>query len=322
MFDAQIEIFAWICVAIIVILSISLVTKLKIPFTKSKWMTAGLIWVFFYGAVVLFAKPQIAEKTLATMAQQTPSTNSSKSTQPCAPRKFKDWSNLCSQIIGYTNVQISQAEVATKLTLSYDGERIRLSGIVPEWYHQKFFTNIVPVFAVIDGKRFVEERYFFNGRFPCTVKVGDTTVKLAWDGMPHWIASATNTKLLIRAFRAGSIAEIQYAHLGRGKGQTANVSLMGFTAALRAFEGKSEKNNQKIAVSITPDDAVRLVAKKFAPNKLGVKQNELRTVQNPYGTGIFVYVPGTRFRGIERKFVWFVVGKTAIKLNGAASHTP
>jgi hypothetical protein len=47
----------------------------------------------------------------------------------------------------------------------------------------------------------------------------------------------------------------------------------------------------------------------------------LRSRPNPKGDGTFVYVPKTRFYGVERKVVWLVIDNQAYPLNGATRGT-
>lgn len=41
--------------------------------------------------------------------------------------------------------------------------------------------------------------------------------------------------------------------------------------------------------------------------------------RNPDGEGVLVYVPRTRFWGVERKLVWLVIDGQAFPLNGASA---
>ena len=60
-----------------------------------------------------------------------------------------------------------------------------------------------------------------------------------------------------------------------------------------------------------------VVASQLGSNKLGIVATDLLTKDNPRGEGIFVYVPKTRFSGVERRILWLVLNGEAFALNGA-----
>ena len=62
-------------------------------------------------------------------------------------------------------------------------------------------------------------------------------------------------------------------------------------------------------------NAVRLVSKSVESNKLNVTSGDLKAKKNPKGDGVFVYVPQTRFLGVERYVIWLVVEKKGYALN-------
>jgi hypothetical protein len=51
------------------------------------------------------------------------------------------------------------------------------------------------------------------------------------------------------------------------------------------------------------DPAINVVAASLGTNKLGIEASALRSRPNPKGDGTFVYVPQTRFYGVERKVI-------------------
>lgn len=63
--------------------------------------------------------------------------------------------------------------------------------------------------------------------------------------------------------------------------------------------------------------SVQVVASSLGSNKLGVSASDLREKPNPKGDGVFVYVPKTRFSGVERFVIWMVIDGQAYPLNGA-----
>ncbi len=238
-----------------------------------------------------------------------------RSVLECSPRQHRDWSNQCARIIAYAEVMFPPAELPTKLTISYNGGHVRLFGMVPTYYHLKFYTDELPVLASIAGAAYVADRSFFNENFPPVLAVGDVIVPLSWDGQPHWAASKSESDRLVAAFKDGSKVDIEYAHLGWGKGQRSQVSLLGFTAALQEFRRTEPRSTTQQQV-----DPSRIIAKMIAGNRLAITGDDLKTLSNPNGAGHFVYVPQTRFYGVERLFIWFVNGGHVVKLNGA-THT-
>lgn len=54
-------------------------------------------------------------------------------------------------------------------------------------------------------------------------------------------------------------------------------------------------------------------------NKLGVSRSDLEVIDNPKGDGYIVYVPETRFSGIERYLIWVVVDDKAYKTNSPSN---
>lgn len=73
----------------------------------------------------------------------------------------------------------------------------------------------------------------------------------------------------------------------------------------------SEPNQQ----SEEEANAVKLVNAAIETNKLNVTSNDLKAKKNPKGDGVFVYVPQTRYSGVERYVIWMVVDSQAYALN-------
>lgn len=63
-------------------------------------------------------------------------------------------------------------------------------------------------------------------------------------------------------------------------------------------------------------NAIRLVGASVESNKLDITSNDLRAKKNPKGDGFFVYVPQTRYSGVERHMIWMVIDPKAFALNG------
>ena len=65
------------------------------------------------------------------------------------------------------------------------------------------------------------------------------------------------------------------------------------------------------------DLAVFIVSTNLEENKLGITEDQLLSMENSKGSGVFVYVPETRYSGVERFILWLVLDGTAYPLNGA-----
>ncbi len=74
----------------------------------------------------------------------------------------------------------------------------------------------------------------------------------------------------------------------------------------------------------TDDDkkrAIETVATSIGINKLNIKASDLKAMNNPKGNGVYVYVPKTRYRGVERYVLWLVIDGKAYALNGPTKMT-
>ena len=74
----------------------------------------------------------------------------------------------------------------------------------------------------------------------------------------------------------------------------------------------SPESSQQSAEEV---DAVRLISGSVESNKLNVNSSDLKAKKNPNGVGVFVYVPQTRFNGIERYVIWMVIDSKGYALN-------
>lgn len=72
-----------------------------------------------------------------------------------------------------------------------------------------------------------------------------------------------------------------------------------------------ERANSDDAISVDEaffhGEARALVIMEVQPNKLSVGGREFRVKRNPIGKGCFVYDPRTRFSGVKRNLVWWVL---------------
>lgn len=65
---------------------------------------------------------------------------------------------------------------------------------------------------------------------------------------------------------------------------------------------------------------IAVVSRELGTNELGIDASHLRETPNPKGEGVFVYVPQTEYRGVERHVVWMVIEEKAFPLNGATKN--
>ena len=66
--------------------------------------------------------------------------------------------------------------------------------------------------------------------------------------------------------------------------------------------------------------SMQVVASALGSNELGITASDLREKPNPKGDGVFVFVPQTRFSGVERFVIWMVIDGEAYPLNGATKN--
>ena len=71
------------------------------------------------------------------------------------------------------------------------------------------------------------------------------------------------------------------------------------------------------ATPASQSEAVASISTVLGANNLGIDPSDLRKKANPKGDGVFVYVPQTRFSGVERYVLWMVIDGRAYPLNGA-----
>ena len=84
-----------------------------------------------------------------------------------------------------------------------------------------------------------------------------------------------------------------------------------FTTSVLA-EDKEKQNNLH--------QATEVVKASLGVNEFKVTESDLRAIKNRKGGGVFVYVPKTRFKGVERFILWMVIDGNAYALNGATKN--
>lgn len=233
-------------------------------------------------------------------------------------REYEDWRSDRSMILTFASVQIPRQDEAARLAISYDGHRVRLSGLYSKDYYMQSFTQSPPVFAAMDGTPYVAYPWFFEQAAPTTIRVGDVKIRLVWDGAPHWVASEADTAKLVQAFAKGLVAEVGYSASQAGKAGhfESSVPLAGFRSALTAFHD----TNEPMSASGHAQDPLDLIAPHLTGNQFEISRDDLRQKDNPNGEGYFVYVPETRFNGTERLFIWFANRGHVTKINGATDN--
>ena len=63
-----------------------------------------------------------------------------------------------------------------------------------------------------------------------------------------------------------------------------------------------------------------VVSRDLGINELGIEASHLSEMPNPKGEGTFVYVPQTRYSGVERYVIWLVIEDRAFALNGVTKN--
>lgn len=122
---------------------------------------------------------------------------------------------------------------------------------------------------------------------------------------------------MCRPFRCLSFAvvfSLCTGPLGCGSGEGAKP------IAKRQPKTVQQKPAPKPAVKNSQTRAIQLVSSLLEYNDLNIRASDLRGKNNPKGQGVFVYVPKTRFRGVERYIAWVVIDGRAYSINGATKN--
>ena len=86
-------------------------------------------------------------------------------------------------------------------------------------------------------------------------------------------------------------------------------------------EQPSESNHIGVVsrdLGINPSESnhIGVVSRELGMNQLDIEASHLSEMPNPKGEGTFVYVPQTRYSGVERYVIWLVIENRAFALNG------
>lgn len=229
---------------------------------------------------------------------------------------YKKWETICQngcRTFTTSEVSIFSDTLPYLVLLEIDSSnQVIVSGLDTEKQHYDFFTNKVAIELKRGARNYVPARTFFNTRFPATLIVdgADALTLHAYDES-HFGAAASLE--LLNAFRRGSTVELVYASGFRGKGQRVSFSLIGFSAAYAARNGLISPE------STTAQDPTILVFQHLSGNRYGFRREDLKVRPNPYGEGVFVYIPEVEIAGYKRWFYWFVKGNKVVVLNGATN---
>lgn len=147
------------------------------------------------------------------------------------------WRKSCTgsrcQIIAYVEKARQGLSQYTTMLLEVSATEVRLSALVPERYHYKFFTNKMSVQRRINGEAYVGDRDFFNLRFPVALVVdGERLATFTAVNNEQLVVGADVGKRIIPRLKAGSTLVIEYSSTLEGKGQSVRFSLAGITKAL------------------------------------------------------------------------------------------
>ena len=249
-----------------------------------------------------------------------PPLKAASSVDDCKVLTNNTWQYHCQRILAYSIISpIWEGEFPTKLTLTYDGDRVNIMGLIPFSVHTKYSTSIPETIAKIDNFSYVGNNTFFVKELPPTITINGTKYnKFQWEGHNHWAATKDETVKLLSAFKQGHVAKIAFNYSGDGLKFT-EISLTGFSKTLSEAIGRNKTTaviSQKLVSNL---DAIKLVSKHIGQNTFNVGGDDLSVITNPNGKGIFVYAPETRYSGTERLFIWFVKDGQVVKLNGATN---
>ena len=187
-----------------------------------------------------------------------------------------------------------------------------VSGLSTERFHYELFTNEPPVELERGGTRFLPARNFFGENFQAILLVdGEEVLKLSAEDESHMSAQASQG--VIDAFRQGATATLQAKQVALSGPRTFTFSLMGFASA---YGARTVGQTAPPAEASSEQDPITIIAGSLSGNRYGLDSQNLLQQDNPYGEGVFVYVPKVKIAGFDRYFIWFVKEGEAVALNG------
>lgn len=193
-------------------------------------------------------------------------------------------------------------------------QQLEVSALVSREEYEKYYTLDPPTEFRRGGKQFVGARQFFSDS-PATISVDGQHLQTVQHKDGGHMADQLET-VTLNEFREGRKVKVSgdfCAAPGCAK-QSITFSLIGFSAAYAARA--SNETTDMGSASDSSQDPVTAVADALAGNRYGIQRQHLRTKGNPFGQGIFVYVPKVEIADYERLFVWFVNKGQPVALNG------
>jgi len=232
--------------------------------------------------------------------------------------KFEEWHTQCDsgcQTFTFEEVyKWKDSEPFLILLEATSDGQLEVSALLSREEYEKYYTLDPPTEFRRAGKQFVGARQFFSDS-PATISVdGQQLQSLRPKDGGHMAAELQAATL--KAFREGQKAKVSgdfCAAPGCAK-QSITFSLIGFSAA---YAARSPSAAMDTGSATGPSrDPVAAVADALAGNRYGIQNQHLRVKSNPFGEGVFVYVPQVEIADYERFFVWFVKEGQPVALNG------
>src|SRR5688572_6066929 len=136
-----------------------------------------------------------------------------------------------------------------------------------------------------------------NNSIGCT---DDRNLNTVFDILSHYSNSLTAFALLVGLIVFSGCRSPSEA----ADGSPSNLNARTPVATIESSEQSADEAN-----------ALRFVSAAIESNKLNVTPNDLKTKKNPKGDGVFIYVPQTKYFGVERYLIWVVLDSKAYALN-------
>ncbi len=220
------------------------------------------------------------------------------------------------RIYAYTDVRQSGSSEPVRMFLEMTtSNSVILTALNTRAYHDRFYTTEPATHVRLNQKSYVPVRMYFNERFSGTLTVdGRQIAALSLRNESQLKSETADFDAIANAFKLGTSATIEYASSLYGKGQKVSFSLLGFTKSYGSLSPMIAPSDRVVAKETDP---ISVVGPLLAGNRFSVGARDLSLKKNPHGSGAFVYAGKTKYTGVERLFLWFVRGNTALKLNGA-----
>lgn len=221
----------------------------------------------------------------------------------------------------YTFIDVKQTGESEPVRMFLEvteSSNIFLTALNTRGYHERFYSTNPPTYISLNHKDYVPVRFFFNENFPGVLSVDGKQVSYFTIQNSQIKANPKDFDEIVKSLKCGKSATIEYSSFLRGKGQKVSFSLVDFATTFDSIP-PSAAVSQKVIGQVNP---IFILKPLLVGNRFNVSDLDLRVKNNPYGDGVFVYVPKTRYFdfGVKRLFLWFVKNNKALKLNGATHH--